>query len=512
MPPYVRMTLTASRRVLQQLSLILAGLFALVWAIVRARVQSITLDEADTYFWFVAKPGVGIFYPYANNHILNTLLIWLTTHAFGLSTIAVRTPALLGALLYILTCYFLCRNITDRFSLQFPVFICLIYNPLISDFMVAARGYSLADAFLLAAIAIPVSHRVNGAPSLDKCCALASLALGLSFTANFSFAFVDLAVFLAVVTWTVRRRGGESATRIVGLCALPGLFVALLVAGPLLIHWKREDLFYGARSLAEMTRSLIDGSLYRLSPGPWYKLMHSMAPFLIPALGILCACQLVVTRMNARARWLAKFAAALAFVLAFSLLLHWLAFRLDGILLPMSRTGIFLLPLCTLLAAVIAAMPATSVLSLWLRRAITAAFVCLACHFLLSLRLTYFKEYEYDADVKDVYIVLEQLKRNYGVTDVAAHGTYLSSLNFYRVASPNDGFPEFTPVMDDNPVSKTINVLEGTYEKGFIERDGLAVIYQGESTGVVIAVRPGGPIPPLRIDREILLRRRKAAR
>jgi hypothetical protein len=192
--------------------------------------------------------------------------------------------------------------------------------------------------------------------------------------------------------------------------------------------------------------------------------------------------------------------------------MHWLAFRLDGILLPMSRTGIFLLPLCSLLAAVIAAVPARSLPSQWLRRAITAAFVCLACHFLLSLRLTYFKEYEYDADVKDVYAVLEQLNQKYGVTDVAAHGTYLSSLNFYRVASGKDSFPEFTPVMDDNPVSKTINVLEGTYEKGFIERDGLAVIYQGESTGVVIAVRPDGPIPPLRIDREILLRRRKAAR
>jgi len=497
-----------------------AGLFALVWAIVRARLQSITLDEADTYFWFVAKPGVGIFYPYANNHILNTLLIWLTTHAFGLSTITVRTPALLGALLYILTCYFLCRSITDRFSLQFPVFICLIYNPLISDFMVAARGYSLADAFLLAAIAVPLWHRVYGGPSLDRCCALASLALGLSFTANFSFAFVDLGVFLAVVTWAIRRRGGKSAARIAGLCALPGLLVALLIAGPLLIHWKREDLFYGAGSLGEMTHSLIEGSLYQLSPlfgASLRNIMRVLGPLLILALGILCACQFVVTRVDGsfqdvRARWLGRFAAAIAFILAFSVLMHWLAFRLDGILLPLSRTGIFLLPLCCLLAAVIAAAPARSTLSLWLRRGITAAFICLACHFLLCLRLTYFKEYEYDADVKDVYAVLEQLRQTYGVTDVAAHGTYLSSLNFYRLASPKDGFPEFTPVMDDHPASKTINVLEGTYEKGFIERDGLAVIYQGESTGVVIAVRPDGPIPPLRIDREILLRRRRAAR
>ena len=481
-------------------------------------MQSITLDEADTYFWFVAKPGVGIFYPYANNHILNTLLIWLTTHAFGLSTITMRMPALLGALLYILTCYFLCRSITDRFSLQLPVFICLIYNPLILDFMVAARGYSLADAFLLAAIAIPVWHHVNGGPSLDRCCALASVALGLSFDANFSFAFVDLAVFLAILTWAVRRRGSEPAARIVGLSILPGLFVAFLIAGPLLVRWKREDLFYGARSLGEMSRSLIEGSLYKLSGGGSLRnLMRFLGPLLIPALGILCACQLGVASVDGSfqdvgARWLRRFAAALAFILAFSVLTHWLAFRLDGILLPLSRTGIFLLPLCSLLAAVIAAMPARSMPARWLRRGITTAFIGLAFHFLLCLRLTYFKEYEYDADVKDVYAVLVQLKQKFGVTDVAAHGTYLSSLNFYRVASGKDSFPEFTPVWHDHPFSKTINVLEGTYEKGFIEREGLVVIYQGESTGVVIAVRPDGPIPALRMDGEIILRRRKAAR
>ena len=483
-------------------------------------MQSITLDEAETYFWFVAKTGVGIFYPYANNHILNTLLIWLTTHAFGTSSLTVRTPALLGALLYICTSYFLCRSITDRFSLQFPVFICLIYNPFILDFMVAARGYSLANAFLLAAIAIPVWHHVNAKPSLDACCALASLALGLSFDANFSFAFVDLAVFLAVVTWAVKRREGEATVRIVAWCVLPGLFVALLIGGFLLLHWKREDLFYGARSLSEMTRSLLEASLYQLNPrlgGPLYKVMHFLKPLMLPALGILCASQFIVTRLDgswqdARARWLGRFAAALSLITALSVLIHWLAFRFDGLLLPMSRTGIFLLPLCTLLAGVIAAAPPRSLVAQWLRRGITAVFICLACYFLLCLRLTYFKEYQYGADVKDVYSVLEQLNRTYGVTDVAAHGTYLSSLNFYRVTSKRQTFPPFVAVWDDHPVSKAINVLEGTYEHGFIESEGLVVIYQGESTGIVIAVRPDGPIPLVRIDREILLRRRQAAK
>src|ERR1700733_7219971 len=106
--------------------MILAGVFAFIWSVARARAQSITLDEADTYFWFVINSEV--FYPFPNNHVLNTVLMWMTTHAFGLSSLTARMPALLGAGIYILAFYFLCRSMTDRFSLQFPLFICLTFN------------------------------------------------------------------------------------------------------------------------------------------------------------------------------------------------------------------------------------------------------------------------------------------------------------------------------------------------------------------------------------------------
>jgi hypothetical protein len=94
-------------------------MFALAWAVARASLQSITQDEGDTYFWFAAKTaGHSIWYPFPNNHVLNTLLIWVTTGIFGLSAITLRLPALLGATLYVFVAYRLCRSITDRFSLQ----------------------------------------------------------------------------------------------------------------------------------------------------------------------------------------------------------------------------------------------------------------------------------------------------------------------------------------------------------------------------------------------------------
>lgn len=495
------MVARVDRLVWQQSALIIAAGSAFALAIVRACLQSITVDEANTYFWWVRA-----YYPWSpasNNHVLNSLLMWVSTHVFGTSVLAVRLPALIGAALYIFICYFLCRSITDRFSLQFPVFVCLIFNPLILDFMVAARGYGLANAFLLAAIAIPVWHHQTGSVSLRKSCALASLALGLSFLANFSFAFVDVAVFFALAVWALSRRGTDSKVRILGVCVLPGLFVALLIGSYPIIHMPREDLWIGTHSLREMWRSLIEASLYQLDPrflgSQYYKALNSFKPRVLPYVGVFCICQLIASMADgswlresseSRKRWLAWLTAALAAIVALAVFLHWIAFRFDNLPLPKARTGIFLLPLCTLIAAAIAASPARSLVSRWLRRGTTAAFFCAAFYSLLCLRVSYFEEYPWDQDVKDVYGVLAGLNHNNGVTDVAASWMYHSPLNFYRVASGKETFPEFTLAEEPPPSGKAVYILQAPYDQQFIAKEKLTVIYRGKSTEVVVAVKP----------------------
>jgi hypothetical protein len=493
------------RRVWQRSMLLAAALFAFGLAIFRACSQAITLDEATTYFWWASGSTYSPFFPSSNNHVLNSLLMWLSTHAFGVSSLAVRLPALLGAILYISICYFLCQSLTGRFSLQLPVFLCLIYNPFILDFMVAARGYGLANAFLLAAITIPLWHHQTPGASLSKSCALASLALGLSFTANFSFAFVDAAVFLAIAIWSLRTRGNDSSLRIIGFCVLPGFSVALLICGYPLTHWPGGELWYGAHSLQEMERSLIEPSLHQLNPrfhdSGWYKAIHPLRAHLLPYAGILCIAQLVVAALDgsflkqSNQRWLAGFAAALAGVVVVTILLHWFAFRFDNLPLPKARTGIFLLPIFTLIAAAIAASPARSLISQCLRVSTTASLFCVAAYFLLCLRVSYFEEYQWDQDVKDVYAVLAGLNHTSGVTDVAVSDLYHAPLNFYRVVSGRETFPEFSLISDEvhpSP-SKPVYVMGVTFHQPFIDAEKLKVIYHSKSTDVVVAVRPVAP-------------------
>jgi len=326
------------------------------------------------------------------------------TRTFGNSILSVRAPALLGAIVYVSACYLVCRSITNRFVLQLPIIICLTFNPLFADYMVAARGYGLADAFLLVAIIVPFLCSTSSRPSKPIGCVMASVALALSFTANFSFGFVDGATFLALLAWALvssAKRDVRSVMRIVALCALPGLAVVVFLCGYPLTHWKREDLWWGSHSLSEMTESLVDSSLFQIYPAwkgrRFYDLVNALKPYLLPSLGIACASRVIVMATdgtwfrNPRGRQLGWFATALASILALSVLISWTAFHFSNLPLPLGRTGIYLALACTLVAAVIEVMPSVSDLSLWLGRLVNALLLCLSCYFLLCLRLTYFR-------------------------------------------------------------------------------------------------------------------------
>src|SRR5215470_2912969 len=98
------------RRPSAQFVLGAAAIFAFLWVFARACLQSITIDEADTYLFFVGRPWPSHWEPSTNNHLLNSLLMRLFTSLFGVSHLSVRAPALIGAAIYIAATYALCRR------------------------------------------------------------------------------------------------------------------------------------------------------------------------------------------------------------------------------------------------------------------------------------------------------------------------------------------------------------------------------------------------------------------
>jgi hypothetical protein len=126
--------------------------------------------------------------------------------------------------------------LTTRKLLQVPLFLCLVYNPMVLDYLVAARGYSLAMGFLLAAIVViaraMLADGLVEQPGFRGTCVAASVLLALSFSATFSFSFVDAATMLLFFWWAAaRRREAGRRIRLAISCFLPGIVVAFVICG-----------------------------------------------------------------------------------------------------------------------------------------------------------------------------------------------------------------------------------------------------------------------------------------
>jgi hypothetical protein len=101
-------------------------------------------DEAATYNEFAAQPFLDAIsrYAFANNHILNTILIHITTALAGPRPWAVRLPALAAGVLLIPSSYVMVARLCGRPAAILATALVAASAPLI-NYSTNARGYSL---------------------------------------------------------------------------------------------------------------------------------------------------------------------------------------------------------------------------------------------------------------------------------------------------------------------------------------------------------------------------------
>jgi len=124
------------------------------------------------------------------------------------------------------------------------------------------------------------------------------------------------------------------------------------------------------------------------------------------------------------------------------------------------------------------------------RRALEIALCVLSIYYVLCLRLHYFKEWDWDADVQEVYPVLAWYNHTYGVIDFASNWQYGSALNFYRVESGRESMKEIS-FSTELHSGHDVYVLNFPFDEGFLKEQRLRVVYHGRTTDVVVAVREG---------------------
>ena len=472
-----------SERFKRESPLLIAAAFAFVWVLARAYVQSITFDEANNYLLFAVGPLPAHWTPDAGNHVLNTALVRLFTSIFGVSPFTVRIPALIGAVTYIALCLLLSRLLASTRLFRLALFICLTYNPMVQDYLVAARGYSLALAFFTAVVAIVIQVCIKREAS-TRTLGVASVCAGLSFCSNFSFAFANAVAILALICccWGLPKL---SRKHLIVSALFPGIAVTVLICGYTLQHWPPGQLYYGARSVKQLVKSVLGASFYEPNPfliNPLVMSAFMLMRWLLPIVFFV----LIVTQFILAVLSRAAIPILLCAILLATITIHLLAFKLFGLLLPLNRTALFFVPLLTLFLGALAEAPIRRRGAAELRMATVVWFAAAGIYFIGCLRLFYFQEWRFDADTRAIYLVLNDLNRRQPIGNACVYDWFAPSIDFYSISSGGT-LPQFDRSNSILPGRSVYVLPRAAYR--FIEKEHLHIIYKGEISGAVVAVR-----------------------
>jgi hypothetical protein len=225
----------------------------------RAMTQSVTPGEAWNYDRFIGPSCTEALSRFdVNNHVLNTLLVRISTARFHLTELSLRLPSLLAGVLYLWVVFRMAR----RWFGDGPAFLAVVglltLNPIVVDALSEARGYGMALASWMLALEL-ILESVQSF-SLQKL-NLAAICLGLSVAAALPFAAPAVALLAVFLLWSKTTGGaGASACQFVNLALIFFLTAFVLLAIPL-NHAEWKTLGVGATSLRQTINEITALSL-----------------------------------------------------------------------------------------------------------------------------------------------------------------------------------------------------------------------------------------------------------
>jgi hypothetical protein len=404
----------------------LAILFAFLrtaYCVYRGVHQSIVHDEALTFLNYSSRGFSAGYLTYdANNHILYTLLTTASVQAWGASELSLRLPSLLAGAGIVLATYSLLQPLVPA-VLALCVTLVIGLHPLLLDFSVAARGYSLALFLLLLGWNFSFRYRTH----------LAGLCFGLAASSNLVVVFPILAWLLSSLVFGPELfRARFRQVRQILFAAIP---VFSVISFPALRHASVSRHFYfGADTFAESYTSLLQTSFFS-RPLQLGLLANSTVATLValaalPAVIFVCLRSLWLVRTLRLPKHLALLPGATLLSLAALITAH----GLFGLPYPADRTGLYfflLVPFAWIIA--VALEP-----SRWTRAALSAVLGLAAVQFTTQLQHDAFAAWWYDAETKVVALRLARLTTNAppSTIRVSANWLYQPALEFYRISLP----------------------------------------------------------------------------
>ena len=126
--------------------MMVVSLFLLIYSIYNSIFSTLHYDEAYSYLYYSQRlldfTDIGL----ANNHPLNSLLIYLSTYYFRFNDFMIRLPNIIFLFFYLLFAI----KISKRTQLKLVTFgLLTLYWYLVPEFFSQARGYGIASSIVL---------------------------------------------------------------------------------------------------------------------------------------------------------------------------------------------------------------------------------------------------------------------------------------------------------------------------------------------------------------------------
>ena len=406
-------------------------------SVYRAGTFPFTHDESLSFAIFNGTPEWA---KTANNHLLNTLLMWLCSILFGNSELSLRLPNVLAHLIYLICTLLLLKRFPHP-VLQIMGFATLNLNLFLLDFFFLARGYGLASAFLMLSLYLLVrAFEEKRARDFEKYLSLSVLAGSLAVLANFAFLNYYLPLLLAsgvlLLHDAAPRRFSRSCNpAAIALFSASGLFLAVILFIVFRLQ-RRGSLYFGGDVgfVSDTVSSLIRSSLYSIVYS--HATEKAISAILIGLFGMLLLLGLYLFLLRKELPLFVLFLLILASAVGLPIVQH----HLFHTLFPIERTALYYLPLYAIVLLSAFNLLTGLVSYRWKKMVIlmppAVIATALSWHFYRGFNTHICYAWRYDMHNEEILATINRdRERNFpGQTVSLGNSSLLEpSLNFYRI-------------------------------------------------------------------------------
>ena len=129
--------------------------FAIIFKLYKAHVTGMTVDEATSVYTFSQELTDALRrYRTPNNHVLHSVLLWLTRQKFSSYIHWFRIPACFFGIMYTLAVAYLTRKVVNNRVLLLGVLAVVLFSRHVFDYTYLARGYALSLGAFFAGIGV----------------------------------------------------------------------------------------------------------------------------------------------------------------------------------------------------------------------------------------------------------------------------------------------------------------------------------------------------------------------